>query len=268
MVPENPDYRGWGIIIATYAAFQARQNASGLSLIFAGGMRPDADAIAALAAIGGEGLPFAVTHRPDVATGWLELLAWGLAFDLSGLSPAAPEPAPPLVHTFGYDGKAPPDATEAVLLSPGSHLAGGQAMLPLVRTMAGLAARLAALPGVQGVSWHPARSLVEPALFIRMVAAWLGGGAFPALGLTALSRDPDGGLRSEGLSFFIGQEVRIEPFEGSPLPAAPRIAVRLIHSLVEDGPVHAPVDLEGPDGERLVAEPSANGAFVRVWRAG
>lgn len=71
-------------------------------------MRPDADAIAALASAGGQGMPFAVTHRPDPGEGWLELLASGLAFDLSGLPPAAPDPLPPLVHAFGYDATARP----------------------------------------------------------------------------------------------------------------------------------------------------------------
>lgn len=231
------------------------------------GARPDADAISALAAARGEGTPFAVTHCAE-SEGWVELVASGMAFDLCGLSPAPVEPLPPLVHAFGYDGQAQPRFGEAVALRPGSHLAGGEAMLPVVRTMVGLAARLAQMPGVQGVSWHPARSLVEPALFVRMAAAWLAGGAFPALGLTALARDPDGGLRSEGLAFFIGQELRVEPFEGGPMPGGPRLAMRLIHSLVEDGPVRGPVHLHGPDGERLLAEPSANGAFVRVWRQG
>lgn len=235
-------------------------------MIFAGGTRPDADAIAALATAGGQGVPFAITHRPDSGEGWLELLSSGLAFDLSGLAPGAPDSLPPLVHAFGYDAMARPGVGEAVLLRPGNHLAGGESLLPVVRVMIGLAARLALLPGVQGIAWHPARSFVEPGLFVRMAGAWLAGGAFPALGLTALARDPDGGLRSEGLAFFIGQELRVEPFEGSPLPGGARIAVRLIHSLVEDGPVHAPVHLQGPEGERLLAEPSANGAYVRVWR--
>ena len=266
-MPENPGAVEHGeFTIASHSAFPHGQRTSGLSLVVAGGARPDADAISELAAQGGEGAPFAVTHRPDRQEGWVELLASGLAFDLVGLEPAPALPLPPLVHAFGYDGKVQPRIGEALVLRPGAHLAGGKAMLPVVRVMVGLAARLARLAGVEGVSWHPARSLIEPGLFVRMTEAWLGGGAFPALGLTALARDPDGGLRSEGLAFFIGQELRVEPFEGIPMPSAPRIAVRLIHSLVEDGPVTAPVDLAGPDGERLLAEPSPNGAFVRVWR--
>ena len=53
----------------------------------------------------------------------------------------------------------------------------------------------------------PARTAIEPELFVRSVDAWLGGGAFPALGLVALTDTPEGGLISEGLTFFAGQEI-------------------------------------------------------------
>ncbi len=132
----------------------------------------------------------------------------------------------------------------------------------------GLAASLSELPGIEGIAWRPAHSLIEPVLFRLQVGTWLAGGAFPALGLTALARDPDGGLRSVGLEFFIGQELRIEPAAGRPFPGAAKLAVRLIHGLVEDGPVHKPIELAGENGEPIRMEPSANGRFIRVWAQG
>ncbi len=195
----------------------------------------------------------------------LELIASGLAFDLTGLRPAVASRLPAMEHRIGYEQVELHPHLETVSLAVGAHLAGAEALLPVVRMQAGLAASLAELPGLEGIAWHPARSLVEPTLFRRQIGAWLAGGAFPALGLTALARDPDGGLRSEGLAFFIGQELRIEPLAGRPVPGAAKLAVRLIHGLVEDGPVDKPIDLAGEGGEPLRMEPSPNGKFIRVW---
>ena len=48
---------------------------------------------------------------------------------------------------------------------------------------------------------------MAPAYFMSAVRAWLVGGAFPALGLTALREEQDGALHSEGLALFTGYEV-------------------------------------------------------------
>lgn len=262
-----------------------------MSLVFASGHRPSADAVVCLAdRLAGAGperagraeadtpsvdarpvAGFAISHRPaGQEEGWLELLASGLTFDLAGLAPAqsAAESAdlPPHPYQFGFAEKLALDDAEVISLTPGGHLSGGEALIPVVRTMMGLGAQLAALPGICAVIWHASGSVMEPGLFIRLIEGWLAGGAFPALGLTALARDPDDGLRSVGLGFFIGQELRIEPFHGEVMPGAPRLALRLIHALVESGPVLAPLDMRGEDGHALLVEPSVNGRFIRVWR--
>jgi hypothetical protein len=104
-----------------------------------------------------------------------------------------------------------PDGLTALALVPGPHLAGGDAMLPVVRGQAWLATRLCALPGVVAVGWEPARSLSSVSHFTVSVTRWLEGGVFPGLGLTALAEDREGGMRSEGLAFFPGRNCGSTP---------------------------------------------------------
>lgn len=249
----------------------------GLSLLFSRGCRPSLADIRALAersaelAAGtsdGAVLPagFALGYLPPVQEGWAELLVSGLSFDLTGLRPAPPALHPQRRHAFGLDGPELPDDLEAVRIMPAPHIIAGAALVPVVRTIAALAVTLTQLGNVRAVCWHPARIMVETRLFVRMIGTWLAGGAFPSLGLTALVREDDGGVRSDGLAFFTGQELRIEPVSESETAEAVKLAVRLIHRLVEDGPIDAVGELPGPDGALLDVEPSLDGRLLRVWR--
>jgi hypothetical protein len=139
-------------------------------------------------------------------------------------------------------------------------------MPPVIRSLAWLAATFTALEGVEAVAWHPARSWCGPGYFRDGVLRWVEGGVFPGLGLTALAVAPDGGMQSEGLALFAGQDLRIEPELMLDKAAAAKIGVRLIDYMVVSGPIEAPRRLEGPAGEPLRLEPSPNGRFVRVWR--
>ena len=44
-----------------------------------------------------------------------------------------------------------------------------------------------------------------------------------------------------------------------------KLAVRLIHLLVQNGPLQSADRIALPDGGRFRLEPSTNGRFVRVW---
>lgn len=232
----------------------------GVVLLFRDGARPDAAAVHALAKSSGA---FAVTHDNG---GGLELLVNGLTFDLVGLAGGPAGQAPPARHRFGLD-HVQLDSLQAVGIDPGPHLVGGETMLPIVRSHMALTLRLAELPGLVAIAWAPARSWMAVDYFRVAVSAWLEGGAFPALGLTATAPSLDGGLQSEGLAFFTGQELRIEPELAEDRERAIEIAVRLLNELVEHGPVEQGLQRDGPDGLSLLLEPSANGSFVRV-RAG
>ncbi len=239
-----------------------------VSLLFAPGRRPDAAAIEALAAGGA----FAVSHRPACAEAgptarrWLELLTTGLTFDLSGLAPGAPAEPFAFAHRYGLGSAPDTAAAETVTLAPGPHLAGAEGLLPVVRAAAGLAMALAALPGTLAVGWRPARALSAPAHFTSSVGTWLAGGAFPALGLTALHRSPGGAMTSEGLALLTGQELWLEPAAGSQPADDARLAVRLIDRLISLGPVRAGMMVEPIAGQKVRLEFDPGAQLVRARR--
>lgn len=243
---------------------------AGFSLLFASGARPDAAAVERLLQTSPSAdLPAArISHRPPDQEGWLELLSSGLTFDLAGLAPGPAAPRPRALHRFGVGDDLAARPLEAVSLQPGEHIVAGGAQATVVRIMAGLAARLAGLEGLQAVAWHPAGSWMEGGYFARIVAAWIGGGAFPALGLTAFEATADGGVESVGLGFFTGQELRVEALAGETQVETVKLAVRAVDMLVRHGPLAGRVTLLGPSGEPLVVEPDAGGKVLRLWREG
>jgi hypothetical protein len=209
----------------------------------------------------------ATTGAADTAEPvWLELLARGMTFDLVGLAPGPAAEPPPCVHGYALAANADPIGLEALTLRLGPHLAAGDRLLPVVRTLASLAATLSQLDGVEAVAWHPARSWCGPKYFRDGVRRWVDGGVFPGLGLTSLSLMADGGMQSEGLALFTGQDLRLEPELTRDRAEGAKIAVRLIDHLVAVGKIDKPQRVDGPDGCPLRLEPSANGRFVRVWR--
>lgn len=187
----------------------------------------------------------------------------GLTYDCRGLAPAEAMQPPLPGQLFGLsqlvDG-------ETIEVAPGPHLGEGGPLLPVIRVMCGLGAALAGLPGVLAICWGPANSWMEPGYFIRTISDWLAGGAFPALGLTSLEREPSGALVSRGLDYLIGQELRLEPDRDMPPATTARIAVRLINQLTESGAITVPTDLIGPEGEELLAVPVRDGRQLRVMR--
>ena len=240
----------------------------GLSLTFCVGDRPSASEIERLMLSDAvPDLGASITHRPDAAEGWLEILASGLAFDLVGLAPAQSSRPPEAHFCFGLSRKDAEAPCEAITLLPGPHLqGGGSAMMPVVRTMAGLVADFARHLPVKAVCWHPAGTWMDPQYFARTIENWLSGGPFPSLGLTAIEQIGEQGVRSTGLAFFTGQEVELESHPDQPMAEAVKLAIRVIDFLVGEGPLDAVTELQGPAGELLVAEPSEDGRLVRVSR--
>lgn len=235
-----------------------------LSLVFAPGQRPDVAAVQALANApvrASAGPRFVTSHVPPLAEGWVELLASGLTYDCAGLAPAAPAATPTGGALLGLEQQP---AGEAISLSPGPHLVEATGMLPVVRVLAGLGAQLASLPGTTAVIWNPARCWMPPAYFSKVVGNWLADGPFPALGLTSLERESDGAIVSVGLSLLTGQELRFLP-DAKLVPAdIARIAVRLIHALIERDPLTSPHTFLGPDRETLLVTPSLQGTQLDV----
>lgn len=271
------------------------QDAAGLYLLFEKGRRPSAAAIHAFAAASGK---VSVSHDPvgiesslvgnpsDVAlpsavTGtrvlplekqWVEVLRDGLTFDLAGLAPGPACTPAAITHWFDWNG-APPaddpaaDPYEAIRLSPGPHVHSGAGSVPVLRSMVALARDLALFfEELSGVVWPPSGSLIGRRFFESTATAWLDGGPFPALGLTAFAPAPDGALETTGLALWIGQELRIEPALAQDRVAATRLGVRLANHLVMLGGLRGEERVIAPDGSRLVMVPTPTGQLVRVQR--
>jgi hypothetical protein len=242
---------------------------SGVSLLFASGSRPDADAVArALSSLGDSALGTTISFRPDAVEGWLELLTTGLTFELHGLRPALPMAVTDPRYRFGFEGAVAPAGLESTTLITGPHIFGGRAMVPIVRAITGLAASLALALPVSAVCWEPAAIWMAPSYFTRLVVAWLAGGPFPALGLTALDTNEEGVVTSRGLDYFCGQEVEINPREGDARSDSVKLAMRMIDNLIRKGRIERRTELESPSGRTIIAEPTADLRRVRVWRGG
>lgn len=242
---------------------------AGLYLLFPREERPDAarvaEAVESLARV-------SVSHDPAAeggeasGGGWLELLIDGMTFDLTGLAPARPAGLPEVNFRFDCPADFPLERHSAVRLVAGPHLTAGAGSQPVVRAQAALGSALAeALPGVAAFAWEPAQSITGAEFFRSAVAAWLAGGPFPALGLTAFRSTLDEGIQSVGLAHFTGQEVRLEPALVTDPADAVRLAIRLVNQLVGTGKLARSERITAPDGGMLLLEPSANGRFVRVF---
>ncbi|QZH74869.1 MAG: hypothetical protein JY451_14655 [Erythrobacter sp.] len=240
---------------------------SAVSLLFPAGGRPAVSEIRELA----QNCPsFSISFDPsdegDAENAWVELLANGLTFDLTGLGSSPVGPVPRCEHLFGLQPDFRNRPLEAITLQPGPHLAAGSTMYPVVRCMALLAAELAALARIEAVAWHPARACSAADLFRRGVLGWIGGGAFPGLGLAALVSMSDGSLQSEGLATFTGQELLLPAEMCHDQAQAAKIALRVLNWLVEHGRVEEQFSFTGPGGETLLLEPVGNSGIVRLWR--
>jgi hypothetical protein len=246
------------------AADLPRAPESGLALLFPAEARPSAAAVVSAIAEPGAPVPIVPGHTPSPPTGALELVAQGLAFDLTGLAEAPPLPPPPVRHRIGL-GDEPLDGLAAVLVRPGLHLQAATNLLPVVRVQAAIAARLASLPGARAACWLPAATANAPATFASTVTSWLAGGPFPALAFTALVADPDGALHTRGLAFFTGQELHIAPQPGRTPRESARIAIRLLDELAGAEPLRTATRFTGPAGERLVATPDSEYAVIRIY---
>lgn len=208
--------------------------------------------------------PTSTVHDEGDVDNWLELMADGLTFDLLGLAPGPGLAVPEIAHRFNCAADIGRDTVDAIGLMPGPHIADGAETLPVVRTLVGLAAALAEdLDEATALLWLPARSAIARSFFIRTAGNWLGGGVFPALGLVAFAARDDGGLRTEGLSFFIGQELDLAPALAADRVAATRIAARLVHELVSLGRLAHPLELVIEEGVRLLLDPGEN-RLIRV----
>jgi hypothetical protein len=253
-----------------------RADATQLHLLFASGKRPNRAEIRAFAArhpatrLSNDPLP---DHGDPVSVIWpgqplwIELLRDGLTFDLTGFAPGAQSEFPELSNRFDLSQVPTSSSHDVIALSPGPHLAGGERTQPVVRAMLALACDLVLhFSDCEAVCWGPSHSAIGRRYFESVISAWLDGGPFPALGLTAFGETEDGALESMGLAFWIGQELRIEPPLSGDKIAATRLGIRLVNQLVLTGGITDDERIIAPDGSPLVLRASRERALISVWR--
>lgn len=255
---------------------EAERLPPGIFLLFEKGRRPrKLEILAAIDAIDAASVSFDPSRTEQSCRSedktlshsgeWVELLQWGMTFDLLGMAPGPSVSTPDIAYRFGcaFD---PADAQgEAIALVPGPHLVDGSHSLPIVRAMLDLASEIAArLEGVQAVCWSPARSAMAPEIFTRAVEGWLAGGAFPALGMTGFAVNETGEMVSEGLDHFIGQELSLDAELASDPVAATRLGARLVHELVGSGKLEKPREFVTQEGLSFRLSPDESGTIIRV----
>lgn len=198
---------------------------------------------------------------------WVELLRDGLTFDLVGLAPGEAMDFPDAEQRYDLEALPNKLRSEALFLFPGQHLAGGARSLPVVKGLIALARDLTHhFDTLEAVIWPASQCAIGRRFFESVATAWLDGGPFPALGLTAFRPTVDGALQSVGLDFWIGQELRIEPPLSVDKVAATRLGVRLVNHLVLAGTLEKEERITAPDGRPLVLRPSGNRKYIRVWQ--
>lgn len=208
---------------------------------------------------------------PDPAQSmeWLELLIGGMTFDLIGLAPGRTVNIPEIRHWVDLPEGTSLTNFAGLCVLPGPHLAGGANTIPVVRTLFGLVAQIAAelQPQLRMICWPPAAMATTPEFFRVHAESWQNSGPFPYQLLAGYKQMSDGALQSEGLSFFTGQEIRIEPESVGDYATATQLAGRLVQQLAQHGPLTRSEEVMAPDGGQMRLVPSGNGKFVRVWRS-
>lgn len=238
-----------------------RAGQGALLLLFARGERPDALAVREAVA-GSSRLQLTELLDRDSESGaarGLEILCEGMTFDVVGLAPGAAIPLSAVDHRIAMPEAFDIENLEAIALQPGPHIAAGARTMPVMRTLMATAIEIVPhLAGLAAISWPPAATLVGADFFLSTGRAWTEGGAFPALGLTAFAPADDGGLLSEGLAWFTGQEIAVDPSLAEDRAAATQLAVRLVNQLVGRGRLGSVEQVIGPSGEILTLEPQGD----------
>lgn len=205
-----------------------------------------------------------VARKTGLATGF-ELLRGGLTFDLIGMRPAQAIPIPDIRSWLAMPSADRAGVMGCLGMALGPHIRAGQADVTILRGLLDLATGLLpGLPQCRGICWSASGTIVAPEAFAEFVQGWKSGGTMPAQLIVSVKQALGGGIETTGLTYFTGQELRLEPDVAADEGQATLLALRLSAQLVHRGRLTAAEAFAGPDGRVLRLEPSPNGRFVRV----
>ncbi|MDN3645543.1 hypothetical protein QWY75_04880 [Pontixanthobacter aestiaquae] len=202
-----------------------------------------------------------ISHDPAaVSTGhlsgadWLELVIDGLTFDITGFD-------------CGIADGASVRGAETLAIAPGPHLSGGTYILPVLRGLLTLGAKLGCqMSDTLAVYWPPSSNSIPALQLLKVADDWNGGGAFPSEFLIRFNESSGGAFLSQGLSVFTGQELRLASDIADSTDMTTRLGWRLANQLVLTGRIDSTEDVTSPDGGVLRLAPSGDGNIVTVTR--
>ena len=243
-------------------------DAGGIYLLFSATTRPDLSRLReAVAQVDDLTISREAALSDSAETEWAELVFGGLTFDVLGLSPGMDTQFPQPRHVAGELRIEDMSGVKGIFIQAGPHLAGSENALSIMKALCQVAAALGKrLAGLEAYLWPAANSLIAPELFRGSIERWVKVGVFPTPGLIVCRNEIDGALLSEGLAFFTGQELRLEPDLIDDPDIAVRLAARLVGMLVQRSKLTKAEEVIGPDGNMLRLKPSKNGRYIRVWR--
>lgn len=137
----------------------------------------------------------------------------------------------------------------------GDHVGAGRMSPAVVAHLLELAGHLGEILDAAAVLWNPARILSGFPYFSEAIGQYRAGGAFPVLALVDFTVVASGGLISNGLSWFSGQELVVES-DGLSVTELMRRAVRISHDIAVNGPIETAMEIQGlTEYERIKLTP-------------
>lgn len=203
-------------------------------------------------------------HKVDIAPpNGVGLQRSGLTFDFVGLAPGPAVPVPDLPHMDRLPDDIGFFGAHATSLRLGPHIEAGRRSQSILREWFSLAETILSSFGGIGVCWVPAEGVYSGVALASNLKVWAERGEMPVHLFARFRRTLDGAVQSQGLSFFTGQEFRIEPsLAGDDNDGLARL---IFSHLFYTGALLETAQLVAPDGHALRLKPTENGRYIRVW---
>lgn len=146
----------------------------------------------------------------------------------------------------------------------GAHVAGGERVPAIVRTLLDVARKVGVLCGAVATVWRPANIVSGFEYFEEAVDGYLSDGPFPVLAMVNFKTRTDGVITTSGLETLSGQELQIECGIMDKAELMRRV-VRVAHDIAVNGPVLAKVSLDGLEpGEKLELDPISGAGLIKM----